>query len=143
MSIDGQRMSGVELVEHLNALAGSHGIGRIDHVEDRLVGIKSREIYEAPAAVVLHQAHAALEGLTLSKELLAFKRPVADRLATLAYDGLWFSELGACPARVRDVDPAPRHRGGAAALHPRGRIRGRPEIAELALRPWPGQLRSR
>ncbi|MGZ8513057.1 MAG: argininosuccinate synthase, partial [Candidatus Limnocylindria bacterium] len=93
VSIDGHRMSGVELVERLNALAGSHGIGRIDHVEDRLVGIKSREIYEAPAAVVLHQAHAALEGLTLSKELLAFKRPVADRLATLAYDGLWFSEL--------------------------------------------------
>jgi argininosuccinate synthase len=93
VSIDGQRMSGVELVERMNALAGSHGIGRIDHVEDRLVGIKSREIYEAPAAVVLHQAHAALEGLTLSKELLAFKRPVADRLATLAYDGLWFSEL--------------------------------------------------
>ncbi|MEP7083005.1 MAG: argininosuccinate synthase, partial [Chloroflexota bacterium] len=93
VSIDGHRLSGVELVERLNALAGSHGIGRIDHVEDRLVGIKSREIYEAPAAVVLHQAHAALEGLTLSKELLAFKRPVADRLATLAYDGLWFSEL--------------------------------------------------
>jgi N-acetylglutamate synthase-like GNAT family acetyltransferase len=86
-------MNGVELVEHFNALAGSHGIGRIDHVEDRLVGIKSREIYEAPAAIVLHQAHAALEGLTLSRELIAFKRQVADRLATLAYDGLWFSEL--------------------------------------------------
>ena len=93
VSLDGRRMSGVELIERFNALAGSHGIGRIDHVEDRLVGIKSREIYEAPAAVVLHQAHAALEGLTLSRELLAFKRQVADRLATLAYDGLWFSEL--------------------------------------------------
>jgi len=93
VSVDGRRMGGVELIDHLNALAGAYGIGRIDHVEDRLVGIKSREIYEAPAAVVLHQAHAALEGLTLSRELLAFKRPVADRLATLAYDGLWFSEL--------------------------------------------------
>jgi N-acetylglutamate synthase-like GNAT family acetyltransferase len=83
----------VALIEELNRLAGSYGIGRIDHVEDRLVGIKSREIYEAPAAVVLHQAHDALEGLTLSRELLAFKRQVADRFATLAYDGLWFSEL--------------------------------------------------
>jgi len=93
VSLDGSHLGGVEIVERLNELAGMHGIGRIDHVEDRLVGIKSRELYEAPAAVVLHQAHAALEQLTLSRELLAFKRQVADRLATLAYDGLWFSEL--------------------------------------------------
>lgn len=93
VTLDGQRLTGVEAIDRLNDLAGSYGIGRIDHVEDRLVGIKSREVYEAPAAVVLHQAHAALETLTLSRELLAFKRQVADRLATLAYDGLWFSEL--------------------------------------------------
>jgi argininosuccinate synthase len=93
ISLGGSHLGGVEIVERLNELAGTHGIGRIDHVEDRLVGIKSRELYEAPAAVVLHQAHAALEQLTLSRELLAFKRQVADRLATLAYDGLWFSEL--------------------------------------------------
>ena len=93
VSLDGHKLDGVALIEELNRLAGSYGIGRIDHVEDRLVGIKSREIYEAPAAVVLHQAHAALEGLTLSRELLGFKRQVADRFATLAYDGLWFSEL--------------------------------------------------
>jgi argininosuccinate synthase len=93
VSLDAQRLNGPELVERLNGLAGSYGIGRIDHVEDRLVGIKSREVYEAPAAAVLHQAHAALEQLTLSRELLSFKRQVADRLATLAYDGLWFSEL--------------------------------------------------
>jgi argininosuccinate synthase len=93
VSLDGHRLDGVALIDELNRLAGSYGIGRIDHVEDRLVGIKSREIYEAPAAVVLHQAHDALEGLTLSRELLAFKRQVADRFATLAYDGLWFSEL--------------------------------------------------
>jgi len=93
VSLDGHRLDGVSLIEELNRLAGSYGIGRIDHVEDRLVGIKSREIYEAPAAVVLHQAHDALEGLTLSRELLGFKRQVADRFATLAYDGLWFSEL--------------------------------------------------
>jgi argininosuccinate synthase len=94
VSIDGEALDGVELVDRLNYTAGAHGIGRIDHVEDRLIGIKSREIYEAPAAVVLHAAHAALEQLTLSRELLAYKRSVGDRLATLAYDGLWFSELG-------------------------------------------------
>jgi argininosuccinate synthase len=93
VSLDGRKLDGVTLIEELNRLAGSYGVGRIDHVEDRLVGIKSREIYEAPAAVVLHDAHDALEGLTLSRELLAFKRQVADRFATLAYDGLWFSEL--------------------------------------------------
>ncbi|HXG05326.1 MAG TPA: argininosuccinate synthase [Candidatus Binatia bacterium] len=93
VSLDGVRMRGATLVEQLNQLAGQYGVGRIDHVEDRLVGIKSRELYEAPAAVVLHEAHAALEQLTLSRELLAFKRQVADRLATLAYDGLWYSEL--------------------------------------------------
>ena len=93
VSLDGRKLDGVSLIEELNRLAGSYGVGRIDHVEDRLVGIKSREIYEAPAAVVLHDAHDALEGLTLSRELLAFKRQVADRFATLAYDGLWFSEL--------------------------------------------------
>jgi argininosuccinate synthase len=68
-------------------------VGRIDHVEDRLVGIKSREIYEAPAATVLHAAHRALEGLTLSKEQLRFNKVVADEMARATYDGLWFSAL--------------------------------------------------
>jgi argininosuccinate synthase len=93
VSIDGSRFDPVELVEHLNALAGRHGVGRIDHVEDRLVGIKSREIYEAPAAVVLHAAHRALEGLTLSKDQLRFGRVIADEVAQATYDGLWFTRL--------------------------------------------------
>ena len=80
-------------IERLHALGGAHGVGRIDHVEDRLVGIKSREIYEAPAAAILHAAHRALEGLTLSKDTLRFNRLVADELAQLTYDGLWFSAL--------------------------------------------------
>jgi len=80
VSIDGRALDPVELVEGLNGLAGAHGVGRIDHVEDRLVGIKSREVYEAPAAVVLHAAHRALEGLTLAKDQLRFGRVVADFL---------------------------------------------------------------
>jgi argininosuccinate synthase len=93
VALDGERLPPVELVDRLSALAGSHGVGRIDHVEDRLVGIKSREIYEAPAAVVLHTAHRALEGLTLTKDTLRFDELVADELAQLTYDGLWFSAL--------------------------------------------------
>src|SRR5437868_6038085 len=86
-----ERLDPVTLVTRLNELAGSHGIGRIDHVEDRLVGIKSREVYEAPAAIVLHAAHTALEGLTLSREQLRFKQVVANEMAQLIYDGRMFS----------------------------------------------------
>ena len=93
VSLDGERLEPVDLVERLHALGGAHGVGRIDHVEDRLVGIKSREIYETPAATILHAAHRALEGLTLSKDTLRFDRLVADELAQLTYDGLWFSAL--------------------------------------------------
>jgi argininosuccinate synthase len=93
VAIDGERLAPVDLVERLHELGGAHGVGRIDHVEDRLVGIKSREIYEAPAATILHAAHGALEGLTLTKDTLRFNRLVADELAQLTYDGLWFSAL--------------------------------------------------
>jgi argininosuccinate synthase len=93
VSLDGERLDPVALVEKLHVIAGAHGVGRVDHVEDRLVGIKSREIYEAPAATVIHRAHRALEGLTLTKDTLRFNRIVADELAQLTYDGLWFSAL--------------------------------------------------
>ncbi len=93
VSIDGERVGPVALVERLDDLGGEHGVGRIDHIEDRLVGIKSREIYETPAATILHAAHRALEGLVLSKDTLRFNRLVAHEIAQLTYDGLWFSAL--------------------------------------------------
>ena len=93
VTIDGQEMDGVSLIRRLNELAGSHGIGRIDHLENRLVGIKSREIYEAPAAAVLLQAHQALQAMTLSKEQMRFKQKVAIEYADLIYNGLWFTSL--------------------------------------------------
>jgi len=93
VAIDGERLDAVSLVDRVSTLAGQHGVGRVDHVEDRLVGIKSREIYEAPAAAVLHAAHRALESLTLSKDTLRFNRLVANELSQLTYDGLWFSAL--------------------------------------------------
>ncbi len=93
ITIDGQKLDGISLIQRLNELAGEHGVGRIDHVEDRLVGIKSREIYEAPAAVVLLQAHQALEAMTLSKDQLRFKQKVAVEYADLIYNGLWFTSF--------------------------------------------------
>lgn len=93
VALDGERMSGVELIMKLHELAGNNGVGRIDMVENRLVGIKSREVYEAPAAVTLHEAHRALEEVTLSKESVRFKEIVASHYADLVYNGLWFSSL--------------------------------------------------
>ena len=93
VSLDGRRLPGDQLVADLNALAGARGVGRIDHVENRLVGIKSREVYEAPAAVTLHAAHHALESLTVTRDVARFQRIVADEWARLVYDGLWFSAL--------------------------------------------------
>ena len=93
VALDGERMGGVELITRLHDLAGENGVGRIDMVENRLVGIKSREVYEAPAAVTLHEAHRALEEVTLSKESIRFKETVAAHYADLVYNGLWFSSL--------------------------------------------------
>ena len=97
-SVDGEELGGVALIELLNEAAGSHGVGRIDHVENRLVGIKSREVYEAPAAVVLHQAHRALEALCLTKDQSRFKERLAQEYADVVYNGLWFS------SHRRDLD---------------------------------------
>jgi len=93
VSLDGEELDGITLVRRLNHLAGENGVGRIDLVEDRLVGIKSREIYEAPAAVTLLKAHEALEHLTLSKMQLRMKARIAQEYADLIYNGLWFSHL--------------------------------------------------
>jgi argininosuccinate synthase len=95
VSLDGGEMALVDLIPALNVIAGEHGFGRIDMVEDRLVGIKSREIYEAPAALTLIQAHRELESMTLTKDVLRFKAQVEQRYAELTYDGLWFTPLKA------------------------------------------------
>jgi len=93
VGLNGERMDGVRLIDRLNKIAGENGVGRIDHIENRLVGIKSREVYEAPAAVVLLEAHLALEYLTLTKQQLRFKQKVAVEYADLIYNGLWFSAM--------------------------------------------------
>ena len=91
--INGKSMEGEALIQKLNKIGGSYSIGRSDLIEDRLVGIKSREIYEAPAAKILIEAHKALESLTLDRETLFFKETVSLKYARLIYDGLWFTPL--------------------------------------------------
>ncbi len=93
VAIDGKKVDSITLIQTLNKMAGSHGVGRIDHIENRLVGIKSREVYESPAALVLLQAHQALQAMTLSKEQLRFKQKVAMEYADLIYNGLWFTSF--------------------------------------------------
>ncbi|MHB8717608.1 MAG: argininosuccinate synthase [Candidatus Dormibacteria bacterium] len=95
VAVDGAAMPAEELVRRLNEVAGRNGAGRIDHVENRLVGIKSREVYEAPAAVLLHVAHEALETLTLPRDVAHLKRQLSGEWARLVYDGLWFGSLRA------------------------------------------------
>jgi argininosuccinate synthase len=82
-----------QIILKLNQIAGKHGVGRIDHVENRLVGIKSREVYECPGAITLMKAHKELEDLTLTKEVAHFKPVIAKKLTEIIYDGLWFSPL--------------------------------------------------
>lgn len=92
-TINGKAYSLAALILELNALAGKHGVGRIDHVENRLVGIKSREVYECPGAITLIKAHKELEDLTLVKEVAHFKPIIEQKIAEVIYNGLWFSPL--------------------------------------------------
>src|SRR5215210_2225831 len=92
-TLDGEELPLVDLIAEPTGIAGEHGVGRVDMIEDRLVGIKSREIYEAPAALTIIAAHRELETLTLTKDVLRFKASVEQRYAELTYDGLWFTPL--------------------------------------------------
>jgi len=113
-SIDGRAVTMLEAVQELNTRAGGQGVGRLDMVEDRLVGIKSREVYECPGAVALIEAHRHLEDLTVERELSRFKRGVEQRWAELVYDGLWFSPLK--QALDVFVDEASRHVTGEVRM---------------------------
>ncbi len=93
VALNGEPRTPLEMITDLNRIAGAHGIGRIDMVEDRLVGIKSREIYEAPGAIVLIIAHSELESVCVERDLARFKRLAEQRWTELVYDGLWFSPL--------------------------------------------------
>ena len=105
-AVNGVEMPLVELINSLETIAGVHGVGRIDMVENRLVGIKSREIYEAPAGLLLHQAHRELEGLVIPRDLLRLKQRLSQEYADIVYNGLWFSPTrSAIDAFVQNIQP--------------------------------------
>jgi argininosuccinate synthase len=93
VSLNGEEMNGVRLITTLNELAGAHGVGRIDIMEDRILGLKAREVYEAPAATVLLEAHRALEQLVLTRNQLSLKQSLEQKWSELVYSGLWFDPL--------------------------------------------------
>jgi len=93
VTLNGTPMELLDIITTLNEVAGNHGVGRIDHIENRLVGIKSREVYEAPAATVLIKAHQDLESMVMTKDLLHYKKMVEQHYADLVYNGLWHSPL--------------------------------------------------
>lgn len=93
VALDGRKMDGLDLIMALNRAGASHGVGRLDMIENRVVGIKSREIYEAPAANILHFAHRELERLTLEKNVFQYKNTVSQDYANLIYNGTWFSPM--------------------------------------------------
>ncbi len=95
VSLNGETMNGVQLIGKLNEIAGNHGVGRLDMIENRLVGIKSREIYESPAMIVLINAHRDLESLTLTADVTRYKRGIEETYSQLVYNGLWYSPLKA------------------------------------------------
>ncbi len=103
VALNGKRLSGESLIKELNKLGGEYGVGRIDMVEDRLVGIKSREVYEAPAGHILYLAHRELEMLVLDRDTLFFKDNMANRFAQLVYYGLWYSPLRRAMSAFVDV----------------------------------------
>ena len=106
VAIDGRPVTVLEAVLELNQRAGAQGVGRLDMVEDRLVGIKSREVYEAPGAIALITAHQELENVTVERDLARFKRAVEQRWGELVYDGLWFSPLKRALDALRRRRPA-------------------------------------
>ncbi len=114
VAIDGRHVTVLQAIEELNRRGGAQGVGRLDLVEDRLVGIKSREVYEAPGAMVLITAHTELESVTVERDLARYKRGVEQRWGELTYDGLWFSPL----KRALDtfVDATQHHVSGDVRL---------------------------
>ncbi len=143
VAIDGKPVTPFEAVIEMNRRAGAQGVGRLDMVEDRLVGIKSREVYEAPGAIALITAHQELENVTVERDVARFKKGVDQRWGELVYDGLWFSPL----KRALDafIDDTQKFVTGEVrlTLHARPCRGDRPALGRLALRLQPGHLRHR
>ena len=104
VTVNGERMAALPLLELLNEVGGRHGVGRVDLVEDRIVGLKSRGVYETPGGTILYEAHRALESITLDRETLHYKQQVALKYAELVYYGQWFCPLRHALEKVKRMD---------------------------------------
>ena len=141
VALDGASVTMLEAIQQLNARAGAQGVGRLDMVEDRLVGIKSREVYEAPGAIALITAHQELANTTVERDLARYGRGVSQRWTELVYDGLWFSPLrrALCGLPRRPQRAGLRRHPDDPARRPGGRHR--PAVPGVALRLRHGHLR--
>ncbi len=136
-------MSLVELIQSLETIAGAHGVGRVDMVENRLVGIKSREIYEAPAAVVLHTAHRELQAFVTPRDLERLTSELGVKYADLVYNGLWYTPTREAIDALVAEGPGKGHRHHPAEVL-QGRLpRRRPQVAVRAVRPRDGDATTR
>ena len=133
VALNGERMKGIDLVQEMNLRAGRNGVGRNDMIEDRILGLKAREIYEHPAATALIAAHADLEHLVLTRNELAFKRVVDDRWSELAYPGTGPRAPLCCPLRLHQEDPGAGERDRGPRLLPGFSPGGRPFVAQRPL----------
>jgi argininosuccinate synthase len=124
VAVDGQRMGPVQLLTHLNTIAGEHGVGRVDLVEDRYVGMKSRGVYETPGGTLLHKAHRAVESITMDREVMRIKDGLVPEYAALVYRGYWFSPerevlqemIDATQRRVTGTARLKLHKGGVQVV---------------------------
>ena len=143
VALNGELMSFHEIINAMNELAGKHGFGRIDMIENRLIGVKSREIYEVPGALDAHHAHKALEDLCLEREVLHYKLGIEQKWADLVYNGMWFSPAQGGARRFHRDHSAARYRRRATQVLSRLVRDCRPAQPVLALRLQPGDLRRR
>ena len=131
--MNGKRGSAVELLETLNEIGGEHGIGRIDLVENRFVGMKSRGCYETPGGTLIMAAHRELEALTLDRSTLHYKQKLALDYAEMVYNGLWFTPLREALDAFFEEDQRDHHRRSHAAALQRQHRAGQPQVAVFAV----------
>ena len=138
VALDGQQMEGLDLIVKLNELGAMNGVGRLDMIENRVVGIKSREIYEAPAATILHFAHRELERLTLEKSVFQYKRNIGQDYANIIYNGTWFSPMReALDAFVDVTQKQSPAWSGSSSTRATSRCSAAPRQTRSTTKSWP------
>ena len=140
VSVNGKTMKPLALIEEVNKIAGKHGVGRIDHIEDRVVGFKSREVYECPAALVILDAHHDLEKMVMTRNQVLFKQQIDDQWVYLAYSGFWVDPLKRRLRRIHQQITGKRNRRSQNQTLQRQHANHRTQLTKLTLQQKPSQL---